>query len=91
MDKRYYNIYIEKSTGRKVILDNDNGIRVKRISLSSSNVYTIQHNLETEVLLCIVTNSENEPIIIDQIKIIDINTLELTVSTLQLINVTLIA
>lgn len=91
MAKRFYKIYVEKSTGRQVILNNDTGINVAQISLSNSNQYTIKHNLNRTNILCLVTDSDNEPIFVDQIKIVDINTIEIMCSTIEVINVTVIA
>jgi hypothetical protein len=88
--KRFYQIYIDVNSGNKVILDNDTGLVSGSISLSGNNVYTIQHNFGTTAIICNVYNADKQLIIPDKVKILDINTIEITVSTVELINVLII-
>jgi len=90
--KRFYKIYFDTNTGRKVIFDNDENLRVASLFLSGSLYYTIQHDLDTMDLIVKIydENMENE-IMVDSIKIIDINTIAITTTTPLPINILLLA
>lgn len=87
MSKRYYQQYLDTTTGEKAIFDANDGISSGVITLSGDNVYTIQHSRNTTTILCYVFDSTNEPIIPDKIKIIDLNTIEITITTTDEIKV----
>jgi hypothetical protein len=75
------------NTGEKVIFDNDNNDSSGVITLSGNTVYTLQHNASTNAVLCFVFDDNNSPIIPDKIKIVDLNTIEITVTTIDEIKV----
>ena len=87
MTKRYYQQYLDMNTGDYVIFDNDNDGSSGVITLSGNTVYTIQHNNNTTAVLCYVFDSSNSPVIPDKIKIVDLNTIEITVTTIEQIKV----
>lgn len=89
--KRFYQIYIDPNTGNKVIFDDESGVVSGSIALSGSNVYTIQHNFGTMAIICSVHDADNQYVIPDKIKIVDINTIEITVTTTDQINILIMA
>jgi len=89
--KRFYQIYIDPNTGNKVIFDDDSGLVSGSIGLSGSNVYTIEHNFGSTAIICNVYSGDNQLVIPDKIRIVDINTIEVTVSTTEQINISIIA
>jgi len=89
--KRFYEIYIDPNTGNKVIFDDESGVVGGKITLSGSYVYTIRHNFETTAIICSLFDLNYQQVIPNILKIVDINTIELTVSTTQQLTVTIIA
>lgn len=89
--KRFYRIYIDPNTGNKVIFDDESGVAAGNITLSGNNVYTIQHDFQTTAIICSVRDINNQCVIPDKIKIVDINTIEITVTTTDQINILIIA
>lgn len=89
--KRFYQIYIDPNTGNRVIFDDESGLVSGSIGVSGDNIYTIQHNFGTNIIICSVYDANNQYIIPDKIKIVDINTIEITVSSTQHINISIIA
>lgn len=89
--KRFYQIYIDPNTGNKVIFDDESGVVSGSITLSGSNVYTIQHKFGTTAIICSIYDVNNQYVIPDKIKIVDINTIEITVTTTDQINILIIA
>lgn len=89
--KRFYQIYIDQNTGNKVIFDDESGIVSGSIVLNGSNIYTIQHNFGTTAIICNVYDINNQYVIPDKIKIVDINTIEITVTTTDQINILIMA
>jgi hypothetical protein len=89
--KRFYQIYIDPNTGNKVIFDDESGLVSGSIRLSGSNVYTIEHNFGSTAIICNVYSSDNQLVMPDKIRIVDINTIEITVSTTEQINISIIA
>lgn len=90
MTKRYYQQYLDMNTGEKVIFDNDQDNSIGVITLSGDYVYTIQHNANTLAVLCYVFDANNNPIIPDKIKIVDLNIIEITISSTEEIKVLII-
>lgn len=89
--KRFYQIYIDPNTGNKVIFDDESGLVSGSIGVSGDNIYTIQHNFGTNAIICNVYSSDNQLVIPDKLRIVDINTIEITVSTTEHINISIIA
>mgnify|MGYP001226543112 CR=1 FL=1 len=87
MTKRFYQQYLDMNTGEYVIFDNDSYDSSGAITLSGNTVYTIEHNKNTIAVLCYVFDSTNSPVIPDKIKIVDLNTIEITVTTIEEIKV----
>lgn len=80
--KRFYQIFLDPNTGNKVIFDDEEGISVGNIGLSDSVQYTIQHNLGTTAIICNIYK-DNSLIVPDKIKIVDLNTIEIYISTIE--------
>ena len=79
--KRFYQIYLDPNTGQMVAFDNDSNINSGRLTVSGSNVYTIEHSFGTNAILCFFYDDDGQPMLPDKVKISNINIVEVTVNT----------
>ena len=88
--KRFYQQYLDLNTGEHVIFDADSSISMGVITLEGNYIYTISHNQNTYTLLCLTYDETNNFILPDKLRLVDLNTIEITVTSTELIKIILI-